>query len=216
MGTLTTNYQFQKPTVGADDDVWGTDYSIGDPSVDPSPGLNGNWEKTDVLLKAMQDEIDQLKLDVEARKIPVGGLYVSRTDDDPATNLGYGTWSAWAPGRALVSVGDNTEHNWAIDEQRGADAHTLDETEVPAHRHGPGTLKTDTDTHDHGLPGNVVDDQNSGWGSPGGPIGFSGTRTNNDSHSHSVTSGETDETGGGLPHNNVQPSQAAYIWERTA
>lgn len=36
MGTLTTNYNFSKPTVGGDVDAWGTQ-------------LNGNWDKVEAL-----------------------------------------------------------------------------------------------------------------------------------------------------------------------
>lgn len=62
MGTLTTNYEFQLPTIGGDDDVWGNDFSASDdPMTDPSPGLNGNWEKADQVIADLEARIAALE-----------------------------------------------------------------------------------------------------------------------------------------------------------
>lgn len=50
----TTNYSFQKPTVGGNEDTWGT-------------LLNENWDSVDTELKAVADE-------VAAYKVPSGGI----------------------------------------------------------------------------------------------------------------------------------------------
>jgi len=63
MPTFTTNYNLDKPTPGGDDDSWGA-------------SLNAAMDKIDAALTAL--------------RIPVGGVYLSATDTDPATTLGYG------------------------------------------------------------------------------------------------------------------------------
>lgn len=61
MGTQTTAYSFHLPEVGGDGTTWGNDFDpADDPAVDPSPGLNGNWSKMDLLLKSLNDRADAL------------------------------------------------------------------------------------------------------------------------------------------------------------
>lgn len=74
---------------------------------------------------------------------PVGHILISADATNPATWLGYGTWTAIGPGRVLV--GQDTGD---------ADFDTLGETggaKTASHTHGAGTLTTDTHGgHTHG------------------------------------------------------------------
>ena len=45
MPTTTTNYSWNKPTVGGDEDAWGG-------------YLNGNWDDLDTTLKTVEDKAD--------------------------------------------------------------------------------------------------------------------------------------------------------------
>lgn len=55
---------------------------------------------------------------IAATRIPVGGLYLSTNSTNPATSLGYGTWSAFGAGR--VPVGFNSgDGNFDTDEETG-------------------------------------------------------------------------------------------------
>jgi len=45
MPTTTTNYSWNKPTVGGDEDAWGG-------------YLNGNWDDLDTTLKVVEDKAD--------------------------------------------------------------------------------------------------------------------------------------------------------------
>jgi len=222
MGTSTTNYGFDKPTVGADEDNWGDDYSMGDPLVDPSPGLNGNWEKADQLIKQLSDQITNLTDTVipalQAKtEIQVGELYVSVSDTDPATTLGYGVWARWGEGRALVSEGDNGAHDWSINEERGNDTTTLSPGNMPAHTHGAGTYyAVSNGNHTHNVPASKAQPSGGGfYGDGSGLTDVAQTTSSDGAHTHDVE-GTSGSAGSGTSFSNVQPSKAAYIWERTA
>ena len=185
MADNTPNFGFILPTDGGDSNLWGG-------------FLNANWGSIDTLLKATNDQVvvntdattalairvTTLEAQMLKAQIQIGELYVSKTDDDPATTLGYGTWGAAMVGRAFVGVGDNGVRDWTIGLQHGEDKHQITVLELPAHGHG---LSQATNTS----------------------IGGSTTR---------VQGGGSDaasqSTGGDDPHNNVQPSEAVYAWER--
>lgn len=225
MGTQTTNYSFHLPTPGADEDTWGDPFSGGaDPSADPSPGLNGNWEKADLLFKNLEDQLTTLQNQILAQQIQIGGLYFSEVATNPNTLLGYGNWVQYAEGLAIVGVGDNGEHNWAAGEIRGSDTHILIEAELPVHVHNvdpPATNTTLNGSHIH--PINAV----VGSGGTGNAIHQSGPLANETptnrvtivaggDHVHVVDIDAFDSasTGNGQGHDNVQPSIAVYVWKR--
>lgn len=225
MGTLTTNKQFYKPEVGgvADEGTWGIDFSGGTPETDPSPGYNGNWEKADAILNTQETELAALEASLAAISVDgllyqVGDLYISASDTDPATTLGYGTWEAWGIGRALVGVGDNGEHNWTADEQRGSETHTLVEGELPSHVHEadpPATNTNNTGGHSHGYV--KTTNSNAGTNDSGNSYGTSSVNlSSGPNHTHTINLPATVSSafGGGGAHDNVQPSKAYYIWKR--
>lgn len=237
-GIPTDNYGFMKPTVGGDADVWGSDYTIGDPAVDPSPGLNGNWAKIDVLMKALEDRLAAAEALIENNKVKVGGVLVTgktyADGDAVAADLGYGTWAKWGEGRALVSAGDGgTGVVLGIGNQTGNSTVTLATSQIPSHRHlhnpTPQTFTTTSSGfHDHvtGAGGSFLVGQ-QGAGSSGYDSGNQyaniTARANTGgagAHTHQITvdlgQEYTEFTGDGGSHTNVQPSIGVGVWRRTA
>ena len=119
---------------------------------------------------------------------PVGSVYINASvSTNPATLLGFGTWTAFGAGRVLVGL-DSTDTDFdSAEETGGAKTHTLTTSEIPSHTH---TL----DTSDN--PGGTGAIEVAG-GSP------TSTQT-------------TQSTGGGQAHNNLQPYIVVYMWKRTA
>lgn len=220
----TAEYGFDLPEDGGDDDVWGV-------------LLNGNWTAVDAILKGLSDAIaanaaSLTALDT-ARKIPVGGLYLSTVSTNPATALGYGTWTAYAQGRALIGVGNNGESDWTAGEERGSEEHTLTEDELADHVHNiiPPMAVTEEDGEHHhrafiggsnqptddGLPVEAGDTRNvQSTGNNGSLQNFKTGGFGEHSHELNIDPFDSESTGLGDPHNNVQPSIAVYVWRRTA
>lgn len=121
---------------------------------------------------------------------PVGSIYMNATSsENPATLLGFGTWSPTLVGRVAVGL-DSTQVEFdTMGETGGEKTHALTAEENGPHAH----------------------DQNSSLfyqsgGSTGAARGlFSGTRYVG-----------TFSSGLGSPHNNLQPYQVVRAWVRTA
>jgi microcystin-dependent protein len=227
MASNTANFGFRKPTVGGDDDAWGFDYSglPRDVKGENSPGLNGNWELLDqefieneALLAALEAEVATIPTDLDALYIQVDDLYVSATDDDPATTLGYGTWEQWGRGRALVGVGNNGQSQWDVNDERGFRWHTLTEGEMPPHTHNvdfANTSSTGAGAHSHTYDST----QSVGGTGRGGSSGAAGRTINSGfagGHAHTLDIGpfNSNNAGSGSAHINEQPGTAVYIWKR--
>lgn len=115
---------------------------------------------------------------------PVGTIYISTTERSPANTIG-GTWERYAQGRALFGVGSEKAF-WA-GTTGGEAEHTLTIDEMPKHSHKvftPNGYATVYPDSGHA----VIDPKNFG--------------------------GNSSETGGGKPHNNLPPYVAVYIWRR--
>ncbi|MGB1214830.1 MAG: phage baseplate protein [Pikeienuella sp.] len=120
---------------------------------------------------------------------PVGSLCMSSDSANPSLRFPGTTWVAAAVGRAVVGVGTSDTADafaWTSEQKRGLETHTLTVDEMPAHTHDDEGQGAQTLAP--GVNGAVAYDAN----------------------------GETGATGGDDPHNNIQPSQAYYIWKRTA
>jgi microcystin-dependent protein len=123
----------------------------------------------------------------------VGDLYITTSTVAPATRLGFGTWVAFGAGRVLVSLDVGDPDFDTVRETRGAKTHTLTVNEIPSHNHQ--TLR----------------ERSATTGGATTQIARTG-----DTSSTVDTNVFTENTGGGLAHNNLQPSIVVYIWERTA
>lgn len=157
--------------------------------------ISGNPDdQTDLKAKldALQSQITALATEVENRKIKIGDLYFSTDAANPASKLGYGTWAAYAAGRAIVGVDTADPDFDAPGKTTGAKTHQLTVGEMPSHTHG------------------VVGSSTGGTGSIFAPSWVSAA-----SLGQGIDNAAIQANGGGQPHNNVQPSIAVYCWRRT-
>lgn len=119
---------------------------------------------------------------------PVGELLITIRSGSPETWLGFGTWTRFGHGRALMGYdpGD-VDHN-TIEETGGAKTHTLTEAEIPAHTHGI---------------------------SEGSNVPAAGQLTSGDDFTNIISFTQTSgSTGGGAAHNNLPPYITTFFWKR--
>lgn len=147
--------------------------------------LNGNLDESNFANEGISKE--KLKAEVYESIYPIGSMYVNFTDNtNPATLLGFGTWTA-VTGRVVVGYdAAQTEFN-AAEKTGGAKTHTLTIAEIPAHSHN----------------------LNAKAGSGGG-----GTYGLLDRMGDSVNTLTSVSQGGGEAHNNLQPYIVGYVWKR--
>jgi len=125
---------------------------------------------------------------------PVGSIYINAAvTTNPATLLGFGTWTAFGAGRVIVGYNASDSDFDALQETGGAKTHTLTTSELPS--------------HNHSITGHV---SRSGFS-------FEHHQTNSRLPGENFdTNPNVSNTGGGSAHNNVQPYIVAYMWRRTA
>ena len=134
---------------------------------------------------------------------PVGAIYLSVTDADPATLFG-GTWERISQGRFLIGAGANVanttnywgeypagKENFPAGEMGGEVEHTLTVDEIPAHTHSERLEWSNT----------------KGWGLTG---------TGEGANAVVDQGGVTGSTGGGKPHNNLPPYLVVFMWKRVS
>ena len=119
---------------------------------------------------------------------PIGSTYVTQTNTNPSTILGFGTWER-LKGKVCLGLDENDTNMNAIGKTGGEKAHTLTVNEMPAHKHSFAS------TYYALLAGAGSQEFGSGGGKS------SDIRMNN--------------AGGGQAHNNMQPYQVVgYMWIR--
>jgi hypothetical protein len=126
---------------------------------------------------------------------PVGSIYMNCSNaTNPATLLGFGTWSAFGEGRVLIGIDSSDSDFDSAEETGGSKTHTLTEAQLPSHRHTIGS--NDSTAGFGGAAGNqeFVQDAGTGIGNPC----------------------NTSFTGSGQAHPIVQPYIVVYMWKRTA
>jgi hypothetical protein len=141
---------------------------------------------------------------------PVGSIFLSVVDTNPATLLGYGTWAAIAAGRMLVGYDSGDTDFDTLEETGGAKTVTLTEAQIPAHTHSvtdPGHthLTQRYPTATGGSSGFTID------------TSMSGTLADNTLPTKSATTGiSVGSTGSGEAHGNLPPFLVVRMWKRTA
>jgi hypothetical protein len=119
---------------------------------------------------------------------PVGSIYISTSNTNPAGLFGFGTWEIFGNGRVLVGVNESeTEFNTVM-KTGGEKTHALTIAEMPSHNH-----KVDHDTL---------------------AMYGDGPQANGGDGLAPEATISTQNTGGGQPHNNLQPYITVYMWRR--
>lgn len=130
-------------------------------------------------------------LDILAHAYPVGSIYLNASvSTNPATLLGFGTWTAVGAGRMLLGKGGG----YSAGATGGEATHTLTEAEMPAHTHTFGGGANDFK-------------QSTQVSNGGGPFVPATGVANN--------AGSGGSAGSGAAHNNMPPYLVVYMWVRT-
>lgn len=156
---------------------------------------------------------------------PVGSIYISATDSNPASTLGFGSWTQFAPGRVLMGVGTGNDGSDTVNiqsplTQGGKYYHQLTVGEMPAHAHGHdiGGTAISNGAHQHGLQMGVSTASPEGqgdWDAARMDWGSRGTTTVAGAHEHALRiTGGIFSQGGNQKHNNIQPFITVYMWRR--
>jgi hypothetical protein len=168
---------------------------------------------------------------------PVGSVYINAgSTTNPATLLGFGTWTAFGAGRVMVGLNGSDSLFDTLEETGGAQTVTssgsvsgtvgntsLTEAQMPKHYHqmrGPNSVsapQNDQGTGSFGFyGGGTADDaaQQYGTYSTGGNASSGGTATgtgNGDAHTHSFSGSFS-----GSATSVIQPYITVAMWKRTA
>lgn len=120
----------------------------------------------------------------------VGDLFLTTIATNPSSYLG-GKWELFGPGRCLVCVDTSQSEFNSVKKTGGSKTVTLNINQIPRHNHA---------IPNHNPAGY------SGWKPTGSDKGWVA----------SPPAAYTGDTGGGQPHNNLQPFITCYVWIRTA
>lgn len=130
---------------------------------------------------------------------PIGSVYISVNNVNPSSLFG-GTWEQFAAGRTLVGIDTSDDDFKTVEKTGGEKTHTLTVDEMPSHTHDVAIAVNNT------VAGGARYYFNSA-GTTSAPI------TDTAAWSNSLAA---KATGGGQPHNNLQPYITCYMWKRIA
>jgi hypothetical protein len=150
---------------------------------------------------------------------PVGSIYISTTATNPATTFGFGTWTAFGAGRAIVGQ-DTGDSSFDTLEETGGTKDAI----VVSHTHTASTNSTGSHAHASPAPLDCAAQYPFGsTSSPSGSVsyfcdtnGTTGTKQLTASageHSHTVSVSSTGSSG---TNANLQPYVVVKMWKRTA
>ena len=144
---------------------------------------------------------------------PVGTIYTnSSVSTNPATLLGFGTWTAFAAGRVMVGFNaSNTLFDTA--EETGGSADAI----VPSHTHTATSTVTDpTHTHTATVALGGGGGASAAFGARDGGATSTNTATTNAASTGISVSTSISTTGSSGTNANYQPYITVYMWKRTA
>ena len=153
---------------------------------------------------------------------PKGSVFMSTVSTNPATLLGYGTWTQIAQGRTLIGEGAGAGLTARTAGAEGGQEDAI----VPNHTHpidhGHTASSNTTGSHTHTSPHGNGSNDSGGQGGATGVISNGSLQTGSaGSHSHTITvndhSGNSGAASGGeaVTDKNMPPYLVTYIWERT-
>ena len=148
---------------------------------------------------------------------PIGSVYTSVLATNPNTLFGFGTWSAFAAGRALVGLDAGQTEFDTVEETGGAKTHALSTAELATHTHTFSGTTSSSGAHTHSITKKIGVSATGGTAFVGDGIGAASSIDTDSSGTHTHTiSGTSDNSGSGTAHNNLQPYIVVYFWKRTA
>lgn len=124
----------------------------------------------------------------------VGDIHISFDSSNPSARFG-GTWVRFGQGKVLVGVDEGDSDFSNAEKTGGEKKHQLTVEEIPSHTHAIPRFHPSGTGFD-GSQKKLAAGPNNGSGVPGGV--------------------DTNPTGGGLAHNNLQPFITVFMWRRTA
>jgi hypothetical protein len=144
-----------------------------------------------------------------ALAFPVGAIFSSTSSSNPATSLGFGTWTAFGAGRTLIGAGGGFAG--------GATGGSADAV-VASHSH---TATSSVSDSGHSHVGRVATTLGGYVGQDGFEEGRGNpdwsTQTSTNSATTGITVGTTITSAGVSGVNaNLQPYVVVYMWQRTA
>ena len=190
---------------------------------------------SELIYEALDDTIiDDIKSELLDATYPVGSIYMSMNNTNPASLFG-GTWEAIG-GRFLIGAGANEANNvdtygsmsanainLSANQKGGEPRHQLKTNEMPSHSHAQAAhshrpsntsysfhvYRTNASRREVTVRANTSD-ASLGYGSFLGSSGWGGVELT-DSRTPAIQN-----TGGGENHNNMPPYLVVYMWQRTA
>jgi hypothetical protein len=139
---------------------------------------------------------------------PVGSIYTNAAvSTNPATLLGFGTWSAFGAGRFMVGL-DSGNAAFDTAQETGGSADAI----VVSHTHSASSSVSDPGhTHTVGIQTKTLD-QNAGSASLAG----AGSTTTSSANTGISVSTTVSSTGSSATNANLPPYIVVYMWRRTA
>ncbi len=144
---------------------------------------------------------------------PVGSIYINAgVSTNPATLLGFGTWTAFGAGRVMVGLNASDALFDTLEETGGSK-----DAIVVTHAHTTSTTVTDPQHNHAASSGNFLTETGSGSYAYGG-VGANISVVNNTANASTGISVSTTINTSGDPgtNANLQPYIAVAMWKRTA
>ena len=149
---------------------------------------------------------------------PVGSVFISVVETNPATLLGYGTWSAIGAGRTLVGLDSGDTDFDTVEETGGAKTHTLTAAEMPVHTHVQDSHNHTQNAHTHVLT--ELRDATTGGSTTNIALAADTSSTTGTKNSGSTTptnqaaTATNQNAGSGSAHSVMDPYFVVYLWKR--
>ena len=150
--------------------------------------------------------VEQVDQNIAAAFYPVGAIFLSTNGVDPATSLGFGTWTQISQGRTLIGEGTGGGATYSNGDT-GGDKDAI----IPTHNHSGTT--TSAGNHAHTFSTGLGESSGGTHAVRAFNPNSSQTTSSAGSHTHSLSINNAGES---AVDKNMQPYLVVYIWERTA